>query len=211
MCPTKAICRRSRPTTRLRPTSSRLKNCASAWKWPCARNSTSPAAARTRLKKELEEAKDAREKKRHGELLKQVMSTVSAGDTHVVARDYETGEEVKIALDPQLTPAENLERYFKKYHKGLVGTNMLGQQLEITKSHLSDITALQAELAAITDMAALQAFAERPLIKELCDKHCPKAEKNARRKRSPKKGSPRPHAAAPLPHQRRAGSLGGQE
>ncbi len=146
------------------------------------------ASRRTdKIEKELEEAKDAREKKRHGELLKQVMSTVSAGDTHVVARDYETGEEVKIALDPQLTPAENLERYFKKYHKGLVGTNMLGQQLEITKSHLSDITALQAELAAITDMAALQAFAERPLIKELCDKHCPKAEKKRPPKKKPEK------------------------
>lgn len=146
------------------------------------------ASRRTdKIEKELEEAKDAREKKRHGELLKQVMSTVSAGDTHVVARDYETGEEVKIALDPQLTPAENLERYFKKYHKGLVGTNMLGQQLEITKSHLSDITALQAELAAISDMPALQAFAERPLIKELCDKHCPKAEKKRPPKKKPEK------------------------
>lgn len=146
------------------------------------------ASRRTdKIEKELEEAKDAREKKRHGELLKQVMSTVSAGDTHVVARDYETGEEVKIALDPQLTPAENLERYFKKYHKGLVGTNMLGQQLEITKSHLSDITALQAELAAIGDMPALQAFAERPLIKELCDKHCPKAEKKRPPKKKPEK------------------------
>src|SRR5690606_18925702 len=92
------------------------------------------ASRRTdKIEKELEEAKDAREKKRHGELLKQVMSNISAGDTRVVARDFETGEEVKIALAPQLTPAENLERYFKKYHKGLVGTNMLGQQLEITK------------------------------------------------------------------------------
>lgn len=146
------------------------------------------ASRRTdKIEKELEEAKDAREKKRHGELLKQVMSNISAGDTHVVARDFETGEEVKIALDPQLTPAENLERYFKKYHKGLVGTNMLGQQLEITKSHLSDITALQAELAAISDMPALQAFAERPLIKELCDKHCPKAEKKRPPKKKPEK------------------------
>lgn len=140
-----------------------------------------------KIEKELEEAKDAREKKRHGELLKQVMGSIAPGDTHVLARDFETGEEVKIALDPQLTPAENLERYFKKYHKGLVGTNMLGQQLEITRSHVADITALQAELASFADMPALQAFADRPLVKELCEKHCPQAEKKRPPKKKPEK------------------------
>ncbi|MCA8916822.1 MAG: DUF814 domain-containing protein [Planctomycetes bacterium] len=136
---------------------------------------------------ELQDAKDARDKKRYGELLKQVMTNVREGDTHVTARDYETGEEVKIPLDPKLTPGENLDRYFKKYHKGLIGTNMLGQHLEITKSHVADILKLQAELGATHDYEGLCDFAERPLVKELCDKHCPKDEP----KRPPKKKSER--------------------
>ncbi|MCA8910820.1 MAG: DUF814 domain-containing protein [Planctomycetes bacterium] len=136
-----------------------------------------------KIEKDLEEAKDAREKKRYGELLKQVMNTIDSGDTHVMARDFETDEEVKIPLDPKLSPAENLEKYFKKYHKGLVGANMLGQQLEITKSHTADMRGLRDELEAIDNIEALQAFAARPIIVELCDKHCPKEET----KRPPKK------------------------
>ena len=140
-----------------------------------------------KIEKDLEDAKDAREKKRHGELLKQVMNTVDSGDTHVMARDYETGEEVKIELDPKLTAAENLEKYFKRYHKGLVGTNMLGQQLEITKSHSQDLTDLQTELQTINEIGSLRAFAAKPIMVELCDKHCPKEQPKRPPKKTPTK------------------------
>lgn len=140
-----------------------------------------------KIEKDLEDAKDAREKKRHGELLKQVMNTVDSGDTHVIARDFETGEEVKITLDPKLSAAENLEKYFKRYHKGLVGANMLGQQLEITKSHSQDLHALQQELATIKQIEPLLAFAARPIMVELCDKHCPQEQPKRPPKKTPTK------------------------
>ena len=140
-----------------------------------------------KIESELAEAKDARDKKRYGELLKQVMTNVRDGDTHVTATDYETGEEVKIPLDPKLSPAENLERYFKRYHKGLIGTNMLGQHLEITRSHAADIQKLQVELQATHDFEGLQDFAARPLVKELCDKHCPEEQPKRPPKKKPEK------------------------
>ena len=144
-----------------------------------------------KLQRDLEEAKRARDEKRHGELLKQVMSTLHQGDTHVLVRDYETGEDVNVKLDPNLTPAENLEKYFKKYHKGLVGTNMLGQQLEITKGYLDELRTLQQALAGITEPAALRDFAETPLIRELTDKHVPTAPPARRpKKRTEKKEVP---------------------
>lgn len=133
-----------------------------------------------KLHQDLNDAKDAREKKRHGELLKQVMSNLKPGETHVVVRDYETEEDVKIELDPKLTPAENLERYFKRYHKGLVGTNMLGQQLEIVQTHISELEQLNTELIGVTDMPALSEFAERPVVKELRQKHFPEQFKPSR-------------------------------
>jgi predicted ribosome quality control (RQC) complex YloA/Tae2 family protein len=140
-----------------------------------------------KLERDLQEAKQARDEKRHGELLKQVMSTLNKGDTHVLVRDYETGEDVNVKLDPNLTPVENLEKYFKKYHKGLVGTNMLGQQLEITKGYLEELRTLQQVLSGITEPAALRDFAETPLIRELTDKHISTEPPARRPKKKPEK------------------------
>ena len=53
-----------------------------------------------KLDRELEAARAAETLERQGELLKSVLSGVRRGDNQVVARDYETGEEVAIALDP---------------------------------------------------------------------------------------------------------------
>ncbi len=133
-----------------------------------------------KLLQDLDDAKDAREKKRHGELLKQVMSNLKPGETHVIVRDFETGQDVNIELDAKLTPAENLDRYFKRYHKGLVGTNVLGQQLEIIQTHISELEQLHTELIGVTDMPALQEFAERPVVKELRQKHFPERFKPSR-------------------------------
>ncbi|MBK9974196.1 MAG: DUF814 domain-containing protein [Planctomycetes bacterium] len=127
------------------------------------------------LRRDLDEAKKAREKKQMGELLKSVMSQVQPGDTRVVAKDFETGEDVTITLDPTLSPAQNLDKYFKSYHKGLVGTNMLGQQLEITQSHVSDLRELMTELESLEKVEALRAFAERPAVRTLHHKHFPEA------------------------------------
>lgn len=136
------------------------------------------------LQRDLKDAKDARENKRLGELLKSVMPQINPGDSKAVARDFETGEEVEIALDPALSPSENLVRFFKNYHKGLVGANMLGQQLEITQSHVSDLRELMAELEAIADTGALALFAERPAVANLRKKHAPE---ETTRTRPPKK------------------------
>jgi predicted ribosome quality control (RQC) complex YloA/Tae2 family protein len=138
------------------------------------------------LQRDLAEAKQARENKMLGELLKTVLHSVKPGDTKAVANDFETGAEVEIALDPTLTPAQNLDRYFKSYHKGLVGTNMLGQQLEITQSHAAELRELMAELDACRDLEALRDFAARPAVRNLYRKHFPD-EGRTRNVRPPKK------------------------
>ncbi|MBX3475911.1 MAG: DUF814 domain-containing protein [Planctomycetes bacterium] len=138
------------------------------------------------LQRDLEDAKQAREKKMLGELLKTVLHTVQQGDTKATASDFETGAEVEIALDPTLTPAQNLEKYFKSYHKGLVGTNMLGQQLEITQSHVADLRVLMAELEACRDIDSLRAYAARPAVRTIFKKHFAE-EGTTRRQRPPKK------------------------
>lgn len=138
------------------------------------------------LQRDLADAKQARENKMLGELLKTVLHNVKQGDTKAFASDFETGAEVEIPLDPTLTPAANLEKYFKSYHKGLVGTNMLGQQLEITQSHVADLRELMAELEACSDLEKLRAYAARPAVRNLFKKHFPD-ESQTRAIRPPKK------------------------
>lgn len=151
------------------------------------------------LRRDLEEAKQAREKKMLGELLKTVLHTVKQGDTKAFANDFETGAEVEIALDPTLTPAANLEKYFKNYHKGLVGTNMLGQQLEITQSHVADLRELMQELDACGDLPALRTFAARPAVRTIVQKHFPEQAGEGRQRPAKKKPQKKEVPARLLP------------
>lgn len=141
-----------------------------------------------KLRADLDEAKNAREQKRLGELLKTVMSQVKDGDESINAYDHETGEDVTIPLDPTLSASDNLEKFFKRYHKGLVGTNMLGQQLEITESYLADLNKIDRDMAELMvdtpNIEALQEFGKRPMMKRLLDKYYPDFGKP---KRPPKK------------------------
>jgi predicted ribosome quality control (RQC) complex YloA/Tae2 family protein len=132
------------------------------------------------LRNDLEGAKEARDEKRQGELLKQAMARIQPGATSVTAHDYETGEDVTIELDPRLSPSENLERYFKRYHKGLVGTNILGQQLEITRTHINELEQLKAQMAGISRRSEMRQFADQPAVVALRKKHTPEDFKPSR-------------------------------
>ncbi|MCH8891371.1 MAG: NFACT family protein, partial [Myxococcales bacterium] len=72
-----------------------------------------------KIEASLEEARTMSRLEREGELLKSVLSRVKRGDSEIVATDFNSGEPVAIALDPKLTPAENLERLFKRYRKAV--------------------------------------------------------------------------------------------
>lgn len=131
-----------------------------------------------KLEEGLEEARTASRLERDGELLKSVLSKVKRGDSEIVAADFATGEPVAIALDPKLTPAENLERLFKRYRKAVRSIAKAG-------SRHADVQASRAELQESMDRfrslvesseaseEALGAFADEPAIRKLVDKFAP--------------------------------------
>jgi predicted ribosome quality control (RQC) complex YloA/Tae2 family protein len=131
-----------------------------------------------KLEKSLEEARTASQLERDGELLKSVLSRVKRGDSEVAATDFETGEPVAIALDPKLTPAENLERLFKRYRKAV-------RSLAKAGSRQADVLASRTELQESLDRfrslvedsevseEALGAFAEEPAIRKIVGKYAP--------------------------------------
>jgi predicted ribosome quality control (RQC) complex YloA/Tae2 family protein len=126
-----------------------------------------------KLDRELEAARSAENLERQGELLKGVLSQVRRGDSQVVARDYETGEEVAIALDPVKSPAENLEALFKRYRKAIRTLTKAGAQQQAVREASEELQTAQREFEALGegDTAALQAFAERPAVRRLLSRY----------------------------------------
>jgi predicted ribosome quality control (RQC) complex YloA/Tae2 family protein len=68
---------------------------------------------------DLASASNAEEYRLHGELIKSSMYQLKKGDTDVLLNDYHTegSPQVRILLDPNLTPAENAQKMFHKYSK----------------------------------------------------------------------------------------------
>jgi predicted ribosome quality control (RQC) complex YloA/Tae2 family protein len=138
-----------------------------------------------KLDRELAAAEADASLERQGELLKTALPRIRRGDREVVVRDFATGEEVEIALDPTLGPAENLERVFDRYRKAVRTLAKGGARLDAVKEARAGIAALEAALAAAAadpDPAALTAFAARPEVARLIAARAPAAPPSQRQR-----------------------------
>ena len=129
-----------------------------------------------RVESELAEADEATELQRYGELLKGALGSIEAGASEVSLRDYETGEDVLVALDPMKSAKANMEAMFKRYHKLLRRLTKAGGQLEDVRAWRDEIRALEVhctELAQRDDaeevFSELQTIAARPEIAKLLE------------------------------------------
>ncbi len=130
-----------------------------------------------KLAREMADAEAATGCERQGQLLKSVLPRLQKGDTQARARDFETGEEVVIPLDPGKSPAENLEALFKRYRRALRTLSKGGAQQEAVRADRESLAALEAEVAPLLegdpDQAALAAFAGRAEVARLLERHAP--------------------------------------
>ncbi len=87
-----------------------------------------------RLEKELKQAKKADAYKVQGELLNAGLHKFGKGENFVILPNYyhPQGEEIKITLNPSLTPAQNAQHCFKKYKKALKARKEVTQRLKDT-------------------------------------------------------------------------------
>ncbi len=128
-----------------------------------------------RIEEELAEADQATELQRRGELLKGVLAQIKSGDTEVRARDYATGEEVVIPLDPTKSPKGNMDAAFKRYQKLVRRLAKAGGQVERARERVQELSDCQSSL----DGAPLDELREWPLVKELLAKHARSAPASA--------------------------------
>ncbi len=78
-----------------------------------------------------------REKYRHeGDLIVANMYRIKKGDKEVSLTDYETGNDVLITLDENLTPNQNAQKKYKLYNKAKSSVIYAKERLEITLSEI---------------------------------------------------------------------------
>jgi predicted ribosome quality control (RQC) complex YloA/Tae2 family protein len=121
-----------------------------------------------KIEAELAEADGVSDLQRHGELLKGALSEIRKGATEVKLHDYETEEEISIALDPTLSPRENLEATFKRYQKLLRRLTKAGGQVEEARGWQEKLSDFQARLDSAgsgeAENPALEALAAEPEV-----------------------------------------------
>ena len=94
-------------------------------------------------------ARPAAAERRAGELLRQALHEVRPGAALLETTDWETGEPVRIELDPALAPAANLERIFARYRKAMRRDAALAAELERVAARRAELDALEGELDSI--------------------------------------------------------------
>ncbi|NLM86167.1 MAG: fibronectin/fibrinogen-binding protein [Clostridiales bacterium] len=92
-----------------------------------------------------------------GELLTANMHLVDKGAENVALHDYYTGQPRVIALDKTLTPAQNAQRFFKRYRKAHTARKLAGEQKEKAQS---EIKQLEEALYFLEDATTSQEISE---------------------------------------------------
>ncbi|HHY39258.1 MAG TPA: fibronectin/fibrinogen-binding protein [Clostridia bacterium] len=97
---------------------------------------------------DLSRAEKALSFRRFGDLLMAHSGRIEAGSHEVVLPHFETGEPVRIPLDPSLSPIANAQNYYAKYRKAKRGIAAIRDQIEKTDIEMAF---LEQSLASIKD------------------------------------------------------------
>ncbi|MEK4250399.1 Rqc2 family fibronectin-binding protein [Paenibacillus sp. FSL W7-1287] len=113
-----------------------------------------------KLQHTYDEAQDADRYRIMGELITAYMHQIKRGDESVDLVNYydENGAILHVLLDPQLTPSENAQRYFKRYTKQKNSQVSVMEQIELTNRELEYFSTLlqQLELASLSDIEEIR-------------------------------------------------------
>lgn len=113
-----------------------------------------------KLEKTLGDAEKAKKYQLYGELLTANMHAVNRGEESIEVINYydENQSPVTITLDPQKSPSENAQRYFKKYNKAKNSVQVVKNQIQHAKQeiHYFDGLIQQVESASPKDVAEIR-------------------------------------------------------
>ena len=100
------------------------------------------------LNKTLSDSENKDKYKIYGDLLMANLYNMEQGQKNIEVQNYyeENAPTIKINLDPQLTPSQNAQKYYKKYNKAKTAEVEAAKQI---KNAESDLEYLESTLAAV--------------------------------------------------------------
>ncbi len=114
------------------------------------------ANAETRLTKkialqqaDLADSADKDKYRKLGDLITSSIYMLKRGDSRVSLTDYaaDPPEEVVVTLDPRLTPAQNAQKYYKRYTKAKSAESALTKQIALARAELEYIASVSDALS----------------------------------------------------------------
>lgn len=101
--------------------------------------------------KQLQDTEKRDTFKVYGELITAYGYGLEPGAKELTATNYYTNEEIRIPLDPTLTPMENAKHYFDKYNKLKRTYDALTQQVQETSEELDHLHSVRTALEIATE------------------------------------------------------------
>ncbi len=106
------------------------------------------------LSEDLRSADRADEYREAGELILSHLRKLATGMKHADLAGYD-GRTITVRLDPQRSPVQNAERYFKKYKKAKAGLDIISTRLHQSREEASYLKSLSIALEHAQDSNAL--------------------------------------------------------
>ncbi|RKY68661.1 MAG: hypothetical protein DRQ02_03710 [Candidatus Latescibacterota bacterium] len=112
------------------------------------------------LQRELAEAQEAETFKIKGELLMANLGQIRKGQTEAKLSNFydPQGQELSILLDPELSPVENAQQYFRRYRKLSKGRTIIEQRLSQEQRRAEELEGYCKQAETLTDYADLLAL-----------------------------------------------------
>lgn len=112
------------------------------------------------LRQDLESAERAEDYRIKGELLTANLHQIERGQTTIQVQDYYSPDlsELSIELDPQLSPSENAQQYFKRYTKAKRGISVLHRLIADNEADQEALQAYASEVEEAKGLKELQAI-----------------------------------------------------
>ncbi|SDL37842.1 Rqc2 family fibronectin-binding protein [Halarsenatibacter silvermanii] len=120
-----------------------------------------------KFKGKLKESREAEKYKKKGELLKANLEKVRPGQKEIEVINYydENQPEIKIELNPDISPAENVDKYFDKYNKLKKSEEHIIKELARLRHERKYLSRVRYELSQAEDLGDLEEI-ENELIEE---------------------------------------------
>lgn len=120
----------------------------------------------SKQKQDLLDSKDREKYKIYADLIQSNLHNISKGLDHVILENFydENLERLKVPLDPKTSPAENAQRYYKKYGKLKTANQLLLNQIPETESEISYIEHVLVSLENATDVKELDEIKDELIL-----------------------------------------------